>query len=410
MMRLQLNQRMIWQMVRKATQVVLAVTTMCGATGMSQCSIAAEVSGNPESDPLCVKSGTLMICGGGSLSTKLMDHFIELGGGSNARIVIVTSASQIADTDSRGRLSIWYDRLCGNGFSSLEILHTRSREQADDPEFSKSLESATAVWFIGGNQNYLSQTYLGTKTEERLHEVLNRGGVIGGTSAGAAIMSRYMIADGKTEPIMSTGFGFLPGTIVDQHFLKRNRQERLMRALELRPGTVGFGIDEGTALLVKGRLLEVIGDSDVCMCLPASSQRPAKVDYWKVGHRADLVAWRRAALSRAETALASTGSHIPDVPNGTLVIVGGGPTPKEALSQTHWETTLQNRTKLAGGCEKRGQKMSNCCTPKQAKIFPVRVWWPCCRPLGESGLQADVSGVSWMRISTRAWKTCFMTS
>ena len=337
-MRLQLDRGLVWRIIRKATHVAFAISAMCGASGKSNCSIAAEIPSVPETDPLCIKSGSLMICGGGNLSSKLLDRFIELGGGANARIVIITSASQIADTDSRSRLSLWFDRLCDNGFRSLEILHTRSRELANDPEFSRSLETATAVWFIGGNQNYLSEAYLGTKIEERLHGVLNRGGVIGGTSAGAAIMSRHMIADGKTEPIMSTGFGFLPGTVVDQHFRKRNRQDRLMRALELRPGNVGFGIDEGTALIVKGRSLEVIGDSDVCICLPATPLRPERVESLKVGHRADLVALRRAALSRAETIAASSNaqpdpqnSRIPDVQNGTLVIVGGGPTPKEAV-------------------------------------------------------------------------------
>lgn len=293
--------------------------------------LAAGEAPYSENDPVHVKSGSLMICGGGVLPSSLFERFIELGGGPTARVVIITSASYIADTDCQSRLSGWFDRLADNHVASLDILHTRSREEADSPAFSEILETATAVWFIGGNQNYLSQTYLGTKTEERLHGVLARGGVVAGTSAGAAIMSRHMIADGKVEPVMSTGLGFLPGTIVDQHFRKRSRQDRLMRALQLRPGTVGFGIDEGTALIVQGRSLEVLGDSDVCICLPASPQRPARVESLGVGKRADLVALRRAALSRAETMVAANNNSVPAVQSGTLVIVGGGPTPKEAI-------------------------------------------------------------------------------
>ena len=330
-MRLQLNETIRTRRIRRTVRIVLSLWMIVGAAQMTGSLSAADVPTNPENDPLYVKSGSLLICGGGVLPSHLFDRFVELGGGTQARVVVVTSASYIADTDIHCRLSGWHDRLADNGIASFDVLHTRSREQADDPEFSKMLETATAVWFLGGNQNWLSQTYYGTRTEERLHGVLARGGVIGGTSAGAAIMSRHMIADGRTEPLMSTGFGFLPGTIVDQHFRKRNRQDRLMRAMQLRPGTVGVGIDEGTALLVRGRSLEVIGDSDVCLCLSPSPQRPARVDSLAAGHRADLVAWRRAAATRCETMLAKTRSNVPDVQNGTLVIVGGGPTPKEAI-------------------------------------------------------------------------------
>ena len=318
-------------MFRGLTPLVLFFLSICGGAWMPRNLPAAEIITTPENDPLCVTSGSLVICGGGVLPGKLIDRFVELGGGTQAKVVIITSASVIADMDPQSRLSGWYDRLCDNGIASLDILHTRSRDQAENSEFSKVLETATAVWFIGGNQNWLSQSYLGTKTEERLHGVLARGGVIGGTSAGAAIMSRHMIADGKTEPLLSTGLGFLPGTIVDQHFRKRNRQERLMRAIQLRPGTVGIGIDEGTALVVQGRSLEVIGESDVCLCLSSTPNRPARVESLSVGRRADLVTLRRAASARAKTMKVESGLKTPDVQNGTLVIAGGGPTPKEVV-------------------------------------------------------------------------------
>ena len=276
--------------------------------------------------------GTLFICGGGNLPGKVMERFIEIAGGPNARIVVVSSASYYADHDIHSRLSGWYDRLADNCIASVDVLHTRSRAEADSPEFSKVLENATGIWFLGGNQNWLVEPYLATRTEERMHAVLERGGVVGGSSAGAAIMSRNMIADGRTEPMMSTGLGFMPGVIVDQHFRKRNRLERLMRAMELRPGHVGIGIDEGTALIVRGRTLEVLGDSDVSLCLSPSAQRPEYVRSLPSGQRADLVALRRAAMGRANpSAIVKNPSAAPDVQNGTLVIVGGGPTPPEAI-------------------------------------------------------------------------------
>lgn len=321
-----------WRILRTATFTVFSILLLIGNTGMQQAAHGADPQSIPETSPQFVSPGSLVICGGGILPSKLIDKFVELGGGPRAKVVIISSASFYADQDIRARLSGWYDRLSENQFASLDILHTRSRESADDPEFSRILETATAVWFVGGNQNWVAQTYVGTKTEERLHGVLARGGSIGGTSAGAAIMSRCMIADGKTEPVLSTGFGFLPGTIVDQHFKKRNRYDRLMRALEIRPGLVGIGIDEGTALIVRGRSLEVIGDSDASVCLSPSVYRPARIEALTVGKYADLVVLRRAAGARAEELAESDDEpQVPGVQHGTLVIAGAGPTPPEVI-------------------------------------------------------------------------------
>jgi cyanophycinase len=331
MMRLQLNELVRLQLTRTVVRLGCSLLLLLEVTAMPGTILSAEPGISPENQLQFVSPGSLFICGGGVLPGNLLERFVELGGGSQARVVIVSSASAYADLDIQSRLSGWNDRLADNAIASLDVLHTRSRDQADDPEFSAVLETATAVWFLGGNQNWLAQTYLGTRTEERFHAVLARGGVIGGTSAGAAIMSRCMIADGKTEPILSTGFGFLPGTIVDQHFRKRNRLDRLMRALQMRPGLVGIGIDEGTALVVRGRSLEVIGESDALICLSPSSNRPARVEPLAVGQGVDLVALRRAAVARADMSIAANGLHVPDVQNGTLVIAGGGPTPPEVI-------------------------------------------------------------------------------
>ena len=331
MTRRQLQKVIDPRIFRVVSDTIFTFLMFCQVVGMPGTVFSVEPQPNAENNPQLVSSGSLVICGGGFLPPKLIERFVELGGGSNARVVIVSSASIYADQDIETRLSGWKDRLAEHGIQSLDVLHTRSREQADDPQFSKILESATAVWFLGGNQNWVVQTYLGTKTEERFHEVLSRGGAIGGTSAGAAIMSRCMIADGKAEPMMSTGFGFLPGTIVDQHFRKRSRLDRLTRALQMRPGLVGIGIDEGTALIVRGRSLEVIGDSDVSLCLSPSPQRPARVESLAVGQRGDLIALRRAAMARAEMTFAVNDAHVPDVQSGTLVIVGGGATPREVI-------------------------------------------------------------------------------
>jgi cyanophycinase-like exopeptidase len=102
-------------------------------------------------------------------------------------------------------------------------------------------------------------------------------------------MSQVMILDGDTDPKMGRGFGLLPGTVIDQHFLVRNRQERLMGALAANPGMVGLGIDEGAAVVVRGRRLRVVGDADVVACISPSIGREAKVRTLRPGAQADLM-------------------------------------------------------------------------------------------------------------------------
>jgi len=106
------------------------------------------------------------------------------------------------------------------------VLHTRSRDKANTTEFVAPLRHATAVWFEGGQQSRLAAAYVGTEVERELYAMSDRGGVIGGTSAGAAIMSRVMVEGGNPEPRMGTGLDLLPGTIVDQHFLVRGHPHR----------------------------------------------------------------------------------------------------------------------------------------------------------------------------------------
>lgn len=281
-----------------------------------------------EIQPASAVSGTLFICGGGILPPALIDRFFDLGGGKDARVVIVTTASITAGTpEIEEKYAHWRERA----HASIDFFHSRSRTEADSPEFCEKLQAATAVWFTGGNQNLVTEAYLGTYAEKMFHAVLQRGGVVAGTSAGAAIMSPAMIAGGRTEPLMGTGLGFLPGTIIDQHFRKRNREDRLKQALQLRPGLVGIGIDESTALIVRGRSIEVMGESDVTLCLAPSPQRPATQIRLPHGGKDDLIKLSRAAIARSRQEFPVARKQVPEVKDGTLVIVGGGATPREAV-------------------------------------------------------------------------------
>lgn len=244
----------------------------------------ADEAATPET-PVPNAGGKLVICGGGVLPVQLRNRFIELAGGPQARVVVITTASVFADTDKmEAKLGFWREQE----IASLTILHTRSRRTADDATFAAPLGTATGVWFVGGNQNWLTETYLGTITEQEIRGVLARSGVVGGTSAGAAIMSPVMIRRDRPEVQTGPGFGFLPGTVVDQHFLKRNRQSRLLKVLDAYPNLVGLGIDEGTGVVVEGNRLSVVGESQVVVCSSATSDGTQPVQSLQPGAEADL--------------------------------------------------------------------------------------------------------------------------
>lgn len=281
-------------------------------------------------EPGATVPGTLFICGGGKLPDAALQRFVEIAGGTRAHVVVITTASETADTaEVESRIDFWRKAR----LEEMSVLHTRNREIADDANFCRPLQSATGVWFIGGNQDRLTQTYLGTRVERCIRNVLERGGVVGGTSAGAAIMSPVMIRGGNPLAEIGDGFGFLPGTVVDQHFLKRRRQDRLLNVLSVFPQLVGVGIDEGTAIVVTGRRLSVIreSESEVVTYLAPVDGKPSRMVTLKPGDELDLVAARRAAMARVQPRM-RFDQDVPEpaVPQGTLILVGGGETPADA--------------------------------------------------------------------------------
>lgn len=256
------------------------------------------------------RQGALFACGGGTLPDSVRNAFAARAGGREGRVVVIPTASATADRsrDAEAWLAPWR----AFGFASLEVLHAQSREEADKASFPASLDTATAVWLGGGDQSRLIERYAGTRTARAFEALLHRGGVIGGTSAGCAAMTTPMIAGGKTEPRLAQGFDWLPGAIFDQHFVARQREPRLTRALELSPGHLGVGIDEGTALWIEGREARVLGASLVVLRLAAGAGRDALRSEWRADSRFDWIAWVRAARARC-TRVAST------TPRGLIV-------------------------------------------------------------------------------------------
>jgi cyanophycinase len=171
---------------------------------------------------------------------------------------------------------------------SLYFLHTRKEAQANDPAFIKPLTEASAVWFTGGDQSLLTSAYKGTAVEREVKKLLARGGVVGGTSAGAAVMSGVMIKYGNPAPVLGAGFGLLDGVVVDQHFQERKRLKRLQAALEKHPDLVGLGIDEQTGIVVQGHSVTVLGKRNVRVCLPPTQAGKLEVKVFASGDRIDL--------------------------------------------------------------------------------------------------------------------------
>ena len=210
--------------------------------------------------------GTLVIVGGAMQDPAIVERFIDLAGGPEAPIVIIPTAGE-AD-DEYGEYWSGLKQWRQNGAQKLTVLHTRDRKVADSEEFVKPIRAARGVFFGGGRQWRLADSYLNTRTHKELTALLNRGGVIGGSSAGASILASFMVrGDTKSNEKMIgdhiEGLGFLKNAAIDQHLLRRNRQFDMLEVIDKHPQLLGIGIDEDTAIVVEGDRFEVIGKSYV---------------------------------------------------------------------------------------------------------------------------------------------------
>ena len=215
--------------------------------------------------PAKVDNGTLIIIGGGGMPKGIMQRFIELAGGKEARIVVFPTAMPDPIPQKSG-IAQEFKQL---GAKTVTVLPERTLAKVESAAFLKTLNEATGIWFGGGRQWRFVDAYLDTKAHEAMRGVLRRGGVVMGSSAGASIQAEFLA---RGDPlgnldIMADGYqrglGFLPGAAVDQHFSQRNRGKD-MRELDQRyPAWLGIGVDEATALIVQGEVGEVVGRSKV---------------------------------------------------------------------------------------------------------------------------------------------------
>ena len=210
------------------------------------------------------ESGTLMIVGGGA-GDEIYRKWIDLVGGPETPIVVIPTA---AGRDQYNQDASGAGKMRQLGAKDVTVLHANHREEANSQKFLNQLRRAKAVWFGGGRQWRLVDAYGGTKAERAFWSILKKGGVIGGSSAGATIQGSYLArGDTQNNQIMmgdhEAGFAFIKNIAIDQHAIARNRHFDMFNILEQRPELLGIAIDEDTAIIVQGNRFEVVGDSYV---------------------------------------------------------------------------------------------------------------------------------------------------
>jgi cyanophycinase len=218
------------------------------------------------------ENGSLIIVGGGGRTPKIDEKFLELAGGKDrARIVVITAnvgdSAALAAAGDPNAVESYRKEF---GVKDIVILHTKSLVEANSDRFIEPLKRATAVYFLGGRQWRAADSYLNTRTHQAFWDVLHRGGVIMGGSAGASIQGSFLWRGDTRGPHIlvgdhTQGLGFLKNSAIDQHLLRRNREFDLVEFIRNSPELIGIGLDERTAVLVRKDTLEVIGESYVAI-------------------------------------------------------------------------------------------------------------------------------------------------
>ncbi len=243
-----------------ALSAALLVLLACWLPGCASSSARTRRAADP------IPRGHLLIVGGGPVPDSLIARFFELAGGAGrARIVVLPMASE--DPDAGIELTETFRKL---GATAERVVLDRAA--ADTAGGAARLSGATGIWFGGGDQAKLTAAIGGTRAEFEIHARYLAGAVLGGTSAGAAVMSTPMITGDERRPggdrppardssdafmtiardnvVTTRGFSLIGGTVIDQHFVRRRRNNRLVSVVLEHPELVGIGIDESTALEV----------------------------------------------------------------------------------------------------------------------------------------------------------------
>ncbi len=211
-----------------------------------------------------VANGSLVIIGGGGIPKGLVDRFVELAGGKEAKIVVLPTA--VPNPSPREGIAAAFRKA---GAKSAIVLPGNTPDVVESKEYLDAMKEATGIWFGGGRQWHFVDAYENTRLLPLMHDVLKRGGVIGGSSAGATIQGEYLCRGGVFTNFdiayegYERGFSFLPGVAIDQHFAQRKRFKDMSALMKLFPQYLGIGLDETTAIVVRGSVAEVVGKNQV---------------------------------------------------------------------------------------------------------------------------------------------------
>lgn|SRR5436190_1528218 len=256
-------------------------------------------------------NGILIVDGGGA-TEPVVRRFVELAGGAQARIVVIATAPSAISfgednvilnpdwprdrkewSQYREYLKRWF------GVDRVAILHTRDRNEADTKMFVAPIDSATGVYLTPGNSGRLADAYLGTRTVRALNALLDRGGILFGSSAGAIIQGSFTVRGRPDKPLLmapgrTTGFGFLTNVAINPHLTSTKRDAELINVVDAHPEILGIGIDDEAALLVRKNVFEVIGTGNVAIYDNMRHEGGTWYYWLKPGDRFDLSTWAKS--------------------------------------------------------------------------------------------------------------------
>jgi len=231
-------------------------------------SLFAAAAGYDHTPTIGPAKGWLIIHGGGRITPELKNRFVSLAGGPDSNFVVIPTAQQDSQIDLDRQREAFSQNF---GVKHVTVLHTIDRKRANSAEFVEPLRHASGVWIEGGRQWRLADAYLGTAVETEIKALITRGGVVGGSSAGATIQGSYLVRgasgdagnpDGDNTIMMSpgheAGFALLPYSAIDQHVIVRHRENDLATVISAHPELLGIGIDQSAAIIVHGDSFEVV--------------------------------------------------------------------------------------------------------------------------------------------------------
>jgi cyanophycinase len=221
----------------------------------------AQKSTATTSNPFFNSKGKLIIIGGGTIPDSLFTFFANYIGGKDQPIVYIPTAT---DDEAFIQKKEHLIKFTSRGFTNLYTIHTRNKKEADDPKNIALMRSAKGLFFGGGDQDLIAAAYGGTQLYDEFIALLNRGGVIMGTSAGATIMGSLLVGGDARNDLtkinsFKPAFSFMTNTAIDQHVLARNRQFDLIPVIQQYPNTLGVGLDESTAMIVEAGKFKIWG-------------------------------------------------------------------------------------------------------------------------------------------------------